>query len=452
MLTRVCLGFALLAATPIWAQLESTPFEIPTQSTDEAQMLTPPPVSGEAYPTAVGSETRSNYLSAGLNVNTAYNDNVLGGGSTTPISDITYSISPTISLDKTTSRQHLTLTYAPGFTFYQHTSALNAANQIVGLNFQYRLSPHVTLTFGDSFQRTSNVFNQLYPLPGGAISGSAQSPPPGVVAPYAERLSNSANIGLSYQISRNGMIGASGAFTESNYPNPDEASGLNNTNSGGGSAFYTQRLSSAQYIGVTYQYLKSQSNPVTAQATPDNAQSDTQTHTLLAFYTIYLNPTLSLSLSSGPQYFDITQSLSLPFRSWAPSAMASIGWQRTQTNVVASYSHTVTGAIGLSGAFTSNSIGGSLSWQISRTWNVGWAASYSSSKSVSPSIFSSSSGGHTVSGTVSVQHSMSEHLKAELGYARLNQSYSGITVISNSPDSNREFISVTYQFTRPLGR
>jgi hypothetical protein len=452
MLTRVCLGFALLAATPIWAQLESTPFEIPTQPSDEAQMLTPPPVSGEAYPTTVGSETRSNYLSAGLNVNTAYNDNVLGGGSTTPVSDVTYSISPTISLDKTTSRQHLTLTYAPGFTFYQHTSALNAANQIVGLNFQYRLSPHITLTFGDSFQRTSNVFNQLYPLPGGAISGSAQSPQPGVVAPYAERLSNSANAGISYQISRNGMIGASGTFTESNYPNPDEASGLNNTNSGGGSAFYTQRLSSAQYIGVTYQYLKSQSNPVTAQATPDNAQSDTQTHTLLAFYTIYLNPTLSLSLSAGPQYFDITQSLSLPFRSWAPSAMASIGWQRSHTNIVASYSHTVTGAIGLSGAFTSNSIGGSLNWQIARTWNVGWAASYSSSKSVSPSIFSSSSGGHTVSGTVSVQHSMSEHFKAELGYARLNQSYSGITLISNSPDSNREFISVTYQFTRPLGR
>jgi hypothetical protein len=451
MLTRVCLGFALLAATPIWAQLESTPFEIPTQPTDEAQMLTPPPVSGEAYPTTVGSETRSNYLAAGLNVNIAYNDNVLGG-STNPISDVTYSISPAISLDKTTLRQHLTLTYAPGFTFYQHTSALNAANQIVGLNFQYRLSPHITFTFSDSFQRTSNVFNQLYPLPGGAIAGSAQSPPLGVVAPYAERLSNLANTGLRYQISRNGMIGVSGTFTESNYPNPAEASGLSNTNSGGGSAFYTQRLSSTQYIGVTYQYLNSQSSPVSAQATPDNAQSGTQTHTLLSFYTIYLNPTLSVSLSGGPQYFDISQSPHPPFRSWAPSGMASVGWQRSHTNAVASYSHTVTGAVGVSGAFVSNSTSASFSWQIARTWNIGWAADYSTSKSVAPLIFSSSSGGHTVSGTVSVQHSISEHLKAELGYARLNQSYSGVEVISNSPDSNREFISVSYQFTRPLGR
>ena len=61
-------------------------------------------------------------------------------------------------------------------------------------------------------------------------------------------------------------------------------------------------------------------------------------------------------------------------------------------------------------------------------------------------------GGHTVSGTVSVQHPMSEHFKAELGYARLHQSYSGIAVISTAPDSNREFISISYQFTRPLGR
>jgi hypothetical protein len=451
MFTCVYLGLVLLTATPVWSQVGVTPFEMPATPTDEAQMLTPPPVSAEGYPTTVGSQMRSNYLAAGLIFNTAYNDNVPVEGSTTPVADVTYSILPTLSLDQTTPRQHLKLTYSPGFTFYQHTSALDAVDQNAALNFQYSLSQHVTITFGDSFQKSSNVFTQLYPLPGGAISGSAQSPPPGVLPPYAERLSNTANAGLSYQFSRNGMIGVSGTVTESNYPNPAEASGLNNTNSGGGSVFYTQRVSGTQYIGLTYQYLRSQSNPVNVQATP-GAQSDTQTHTLLAFYTIYLNPAFSLSLSGGPQYFDITQSPHPPFRSWAPSAMASVGWQRSHTNVVASYSHTVTGNIGLSGAFVSNSTTASLSWQIARTWNVGWAAGYSTSKSVAPSIFSSSSGGHTVSGTVSVQHSMSEHLKAELGYARLNQSYSGVAVISNSPDSNREFISVSYQFTRPLGR
>src|SRR5271170_7581852 len=117
MLTRVYFGLVLLTATPVWSQVEYTPFEMPATPADDAQMLTPPPVSDEAYPTTVGSEMRSNYLAAGLTVNTAYNDNVPGAGNTTPIGDVTYSISPTISLDKTTPRQHLTLTYTPGFTF-----------------------------------------------------------------------------------------------------------------------------------------------------------------------------------------------------------------------------------------------------------------------------------------------------------------------------------------------
>jgi hypothetical protein len=248
------------------------------------------------------------------------------------------------------------------------------------------------------------------------------------------------------------MIGAGGIVTESNYTNPAEASGFYDSNSLGGSVFYSQRLSNTQYIGVTYQYLRSQGNPVNAQTNPVNASTEVQTHTLLPFYTIYLNPTLSLSLSSGPQYFDASQSPSPSVRSWTPSAMASIGWQRSHTNLVASYSRTVTGSVGLPGAFDSNSANASARWQIARTWNVGLAANYSINKNVTPLFSSSNPGGHTVSGTTSVQHSMSEHLKVELGYARLHQSYNDIAVISNAPDSDREFISVSYQFTRPLGR
>ncbi len=205
-------------------------------------------------------------------------------------------------------------------------------------------------------------------------------------------------------------------------------------------------------MGVTYQYLRSQGNPVNAQANPGNTQTEVQTHTLMPFYTIYLNATFSLSLSGGPQYFDAAQSTSSAFRSWAPSAMASIGWQKSHTNLVASYSRTVTGGVGLPGAFNANSANASVGWQIARTWNVGSAASYSINKNVTPSLPSSNPGGHSISGTVSVQHSMSEHLNAELGYARLHQSYNDIALISSAPDSNREFVSISYQLTRPLGR
>jgi len=415
-------------------------------------MQTPPIVSGEAYPTSVGSEMRSNYLGVGFIFNTAYNDNVLGVASTTPIRDFTYSILPTVTLDKTTPRQHLALTYSPGFTFYQHTSALNATDQTAKLNFQYRLSEHTTILLSDSFQKSSSVFNQSYSLSGEAISGSAQSPSTGVVVPYADQLNNTANAVFTYQFARNGMIGVGGVATENKYSNPIEASGLYNSNSFGDSAFYSQRLSSTQYIGVTYQYLNSQGSPVNAQADPVNAQTGVQTHTLLPFYTIYLNPTLSLSLSCGPQYFYAVQSALPAFRSWSPSSTASIGWQKSHTNFVASYSRTITGGVGLPGAFDASSANTSARWQIARTWIVGFGASYSINKNVTPLFALSSPGGHTVAGIASVQHSIGERLKAELGYTRLHQSYSGITIISDIPDSNREYISVSYQLTRPLGR
>jgi hypothetical protein len=446
------LGFVLLMATPVWSQLGLTPFEMPATSINEAPMLTPPPVSAEGYPTVVGSQVRANYLAAGLVFNTAYNDNVIANGTTTPVSDSIYTISPTIALNQSTPRRKLALTYSSGFTFYQHTSALNAANQNAVLNFQYRLSQYTTISLRDSFQRSSNVFDQLYPLSGGAaMSGSLQAPVT-VVVPFAEQFSNTANVGISHQFSSNGMIGANGIFTENNYPDPAEAAGLYNSNSIGGSAFYSHRLSNAQYIGVTYQYLRSQGNPVNAQASPGNAQTEVQTHTLMPFYTIYLNATFSISLSGGPQYFDAGESTSPAFRSWAPSAIASIGWQRSHTNIVASYLRTVTGGVGLPGAFNSNSANASVGWQITRTWTVGSAANYSINKNVTPSLPSSNQGGHSISGTVSVQHLIGEHLNAELGYTRLHQSYSGIALISTAPDSNREFVSVSYQFTRLLGR
>ncbi len=443
MLTRVCLILVLLTATPVWSQ--ATP-------DDETRMLVPPPVSTESYPTTVGDEGRSNYLATGLILNTAYNDNVIPGGTTTPLSDTSYSIWPTITLNLKTPRQQRTLTYSPGFTFYQHTSALNAADQSVSLNFQYRLTQHITISLNESFQKISNVFNQPNPLSGESISGSAQSSSAAVVAPYADQQSNTTNAELSYQFSANRMIGFSGIANQTKYPNPAEATGLYNSNSLGGSAFYTQRVSRTQYVGLTYQFLRSSGTPVDPKANPANTQTEVQTHTLLPFYTIYLTPALSLSVAIGPQYVAAAQVLQPSFHSWTPSASASIGWQRSNTNFVVSYSRTVAGNTGLPGAFTSSSANASLRWQMARTWIAESTGSYANSKNFTPFSSPYAPGGHALSGAVSLEYSMNDHFKAQLGYVRLNQSYSGIAVLSVAPDSNREFISVSYQFTRPLGR
>src|SRR5271163_4548130 len=172
MFIRICLSLILIGAIPVWSQVGTSTTETTTNPSNESQMQTPPPVSGEAYPTAVGSQARSNYLRTGWTTSIAYSDNVLGDVDAKPISDISYSIWPTIAIDKTTSRLRLTSIYSPGFTVYQHTSALNQADQNMTFNLQYRLSPHLTASVQDTLLKSSNVFNQLDPLSRGSISGS----------------------------------------------------------------------------------------------------------------------------------------------------------------------------------------------------------------------------------------------------------------------------------------
>jgi hypothetical protein len=445
MLTRVCLTtIALLVTMPAWSQA------LPTATTgtgipDEYRMPIPPMASGQAFPTTPLSETRSNYLDGGLSFQPAYYDNLLPGNGAHPTSDMSYSIRPTIELDRLTPRLHQAWAYHPGFTIYQKTSARNEADQSASLALQYRLSEHTTVSGQNNFLRSSNVFSQPYSLTGGPISGSPPSSPADVIAPFVDRLTNTANAEVAYQFSMNGMVGAGGTTSMFNYPNQSQSSNLYNSNSRGGSAFYNHRLFGTQYIGITYQYLRILGNPQIGQL-------KIQTHTIFPFYTAFLGHAFSLSLAAGPQYFSYAQSPFPTSQSWTPSVMESVGWQTEHTSLAASYSRSVTGGGGLLGAKSSNSASASVTWRITRTWDVGSTAGYAIYKNASPLSLSPSLGGHSVSGTVTIDHTLSERLRMEVGYQRLHQSYSGIAAITSDPDADREFASISYQFTRPLGR
>jgi hypothetical protein len=450
-----CLGLALLVSLPLWSQEEqrtiaapaaTTPLVSVSRSGDEPdRMLTPPPVSGEAYPLWLGSEERANYLRGGVTFSAAYSDNVLGATSATPVSDLSCSVWPTISLDETTSRLHAALTYAPGFTFYQRTSAYNEADQNLSLDLQYRLSPHVTVSLRDSFQRSSNVFNQPDQGLAGAVSGSAQEANDSVIAPLADRLDNNGNAGITYQFSVNAMIGASGTFTNLHYPDPAEVPGLYDAASRGASAFYSYRLSRQNYIGATYQYqeLLSYPAPVT---------NETQTHGAFLFYTYYPSSRFSFSLFGGPQYYSAGPQYAgaglanVPAaQSWSPAGGASLNWQVQHSSVAVSYLHSVSGGGGLIGAVELDSANASVRQRIARNLSASLAGSYANNGVLAVSAL----GGHSFSGSASLQRQFGQHVNLQVGYTRLHQNYS---FFAANPDTNREWISISYQFARPLGR
>jgi hypothetical protein len=346
---------------------------------------------------------------------------------------------------------HSVLTYSPGFTVYQQTSYLNAASQNASIDLHYRLSPHVTLSAKDSFQKSSSIFNQPDFTSADAVSGGAQEANFSVIAPVADMLRNSGNVGLTYQFSMNAMIGASGTFSNLHYPNPSQVPGLYDSSSQGGSAFYSHRISKMHYLGATYQYQRLVSNPTAGL-------SETQTHAIFAFYTLYPSSRLSISLFGGPQYSDTVQPAFTPFqvqaaavKTWTPAAGGSLSWQGRLNTFAMSCSHIISGGGGLIGAVHMDSANMSLSQRMARTLNASVSAGYAQNDVIG-SFQPGSFDGHTLSGTVSLQKQFHQYVNLQVGYTRLHQDYSDVAALSQIPNTNREFISLSYQFSRPLGR
>jgi len=445
MLVRILMAIMLLA-TSVWAQVDSAGAASGAAGAggSGSAMLTPAPVNGAGYAMDFTSETRANYLRGGLMFSSAYDTEATIGANGQAVSEASYSVFPTISLDQTRSRFHWVFNYGPGFTFYQKTSALNQADQNLGTNLSYRLSPHVTLSLRDTLLKTSNVLNQPNQDFAQPVSGSVSVPNQSVIAPLADVLTNTANASLTYQFSPNGTIGASGTFANLHYSNQSQVAGLGDSSSRTGSAFYNHRLSKMHYVGVTYQYQD-------FLAYPTIGTSETTAHSVFLFYTLYLKSTVSISLYGGPQYSQ-TQQLGLPTTNgWSPAGGASMGWQGRLTSLAFSASRAINDSGGLAGAVQAISTNASLRRQISRNLSASVGGNYADNNMLDPlSTFNTS--GHTISGNASVQRQVGEHFNLQLQYMHLHQSYHDVAVLSAVPDRDRVAINISYQFSRPLGR
>ena len=449
------LAIVLLSGRTLWSQAASETLTAENDSDVSSdsmgdRMQVPPPVSGQDYSTTTISEDRSNFIRGALTFTGAYTDNASGNVAGRPVNDAGYSIAPSISLDEKTSRMHATFTYAPGFTFYQRDSGLNEADHNASIDFQYRLSPHVTFSARDTIQKSSSVFNRpdLTGLQG--VSSGPTGANFSIIAPIADRLTNLGSVGLNYQFSMNGMLGVSGNFSNLHYPNPSEVPGLFDSSSTAFSAFHSLRLSKMHYIGVTYEYQRLLAYPV-------NGTSETQTNALLFFYTLYPREKFSISFFGGPQHSDTTQPalppLNIQFpaqKAWTPAAGVSMSWQGRVSNIALSFSHEISGGGGLNGAVKMDAASANFRRQISKTLTGSVGVAYTKNDVLQSSL-APSSNGHTVSAAASLQRQFRQ-FNAGLGYTRLQQSYSGVAVISAAPDTNREYVSVSYQFSRPLGR
>lgn len=458
------LGLILLLAAPLWSQANNPPPPVPAmvgfdhssapaennREIPDDRMLIPPPVSGEAFPTVSSSEEHFNYLRYGVSFTSSYTDNALGPMNGHPVSDVSNSVAPMVALDESNTRSHLVLTYAPGFTFYQHTSELNQADQNAVIAWQYRLSPHVTVDARDGFQKSSNVFNQPDFGSAETVSGGSLGANGSVIAPIADRLSNTGQADITYQFGRNSMVGMGGMFSNLHYPNPAQVPGLYDGAAQSGSAFYAFRVGS-HYLGATYEYQRLVSYPT-------EGMSETQTHAAFLFYSYHPASRLSVSFFGGPQHAITVQPAMPPLlqvppalREWTPAGGASLNWQGRRSNFAVAYSHRIAESGGLMGAVHMDSATAFLGQQITRNLSASLNGGYVQNNVIGTAL-SGIDSGHSIFGTVSALQQLGQHLSLQLGYTRLRQDYNNVAVLSSTPNTNREFVSFAYQFSRPLGR
>jgi hypothetical protein len=447
MVTRIFFFSALLVAAPAWPQATDAS-GASAGDASSTQMPMPPPVSAVGFPTAGGAEQRANYLSGSVMVSGGYITNLYPGAGAASINDGVYQVQPTLTADHSTDRSHASFSYAPSFSFYDPSNSLDTVNQSGATAFQYRLSPHSNFLAGDTVTKTSDTWTQ--PLSSGSVSGGLPSVTPGIVVPFAPQVSNSAYAQVGWQFSLNDMVGAGGVTTLVSYSQSSGlATGLYNSVSHGGSGFYTHRVNDRQYIGATYQYSEVAAKPAAANGV---AEADLDADNVLGFYTAYLRPALSLSLGGGAQHYRLTQGSAANLRGWAPSALASLGWQGLHTSFALNYSRVNTEGAGIIGVYSSNSAAVSGSWQPSRNWTMGLGGNYSALTTESRSSAGSISGGHTLSGSASVGRRLSEKFSLAVQYQRLHQNFPGVIAISSDPNSSRVSASITCHFSRPLGR
>jgi hypothetical protein len=179
---------------------------------------------------------------------------------------------------------------------------------------------------------------------------------------------------------------------------------------------------------------------------------------MLLFYTLRPSTRFSISVFGGPQYADIGPQFSLgastpspASSSWNPEAGASLSWQGHASNVAVSYAHMISSSGGLIGAVRQDIASASIGQQLSKSLNASVGGMYAQNDILGASSLAGNNG-HTISGTASLQQQVGQHLNVQLGYTRLHQVYSGVAVLAGTSDTNREFVALSYQFSKALGR
>ncbi len=398
---------------------------------------------------------RTNYLDGGINVGTTFDDNALST-ETDHVSNFNYSVMPHIALRQTRNRAGWRINYAAGFVASERYSSLNQGTHKLDFESAYRVSPHVTFTLRDHFAMTTGFFDQLNQGADSPAGTVLQRPNLSVVTPLAKQTANLGTGLLTYQFSSNSEIGASGTSYLSRFHDAQGGASLVDTDSQEAEAFYNHRVFARDSIGVTYRFQR---------FTFSSLANDSLVHSVLATYTWRPQSHVAVSFFAGPQYRDSSsqfiqqtvtpQSITLAWipesrNSWSTAAGSSFSWNGERASFLADATRTINDGGGLLGAVELTSADAAMRWQLTRAYSAQVGVTYGRNRALIDSSAPYSSVNSTI-GSISVSRRFGSSLGFTAGYARAHQTQDSVSA-TNLVNNNRAWVSLSYDFSRPIGR
>jgi hypothetical protein len=235
-----------------------------------------------------------------------------------------------------------------------------------------------------------------------------------------------------------------------NYSNIGTGSGLAllDTQTESGDFFYKHRVWPNQWIGFTYSYQRLSFN---------GGNELTNSHTGLLFYTLNVKPHISLSLFGGADHADtegqlqIFESLSVPIsqHQWSPSGGMTFGWTGEHTAVTTTLSRRIDNGGGLLGTVSRYSGNFQVRRQFRPTWTGTLGFAYDDDRSIDALV---NTAYRTWAGTAGLQHDIGKNFALGLSYSRAYQTFGQLLNTELFPDHNRASVTLSYFFSRPLGR
>lgn len=427
------------------------PFGMRAQTLDPIfptdQPISPPPILNGQGPSLVfqSEKTPRNSVSGGMSFTDVFTDNMYMSSTNTE-STFSYLLQPYVRVAQSSPRLNWDASFAAGFYFYQKSGNENEWSKSVDADLSYRLTERWNLRLSDTFSDTSGLFSASNPVTTTSGIGVVEQSNNSVVLPPVQRtVGNTTLAELSHQFSPDSQAGVRGTYSLFNYPgsSTDSTSGpLYDSRTYSGEAFYNQRLSLQQWLGVSLRVQQIATEP---------SVGHTDTASLLLYYGIQLRPSMTLSFFAGPEYYDTppvpaatTNEALFYGHQWTPALGATFNWQGENTSFVAEYSRQVSDGGGLYSAVTLQQENASFRSQLTERQAVTLAFAYSQND---PLGAGQSFNG--LSASVSLEHLLTRSLALRLGYARQRQEFPSN---QNTASTNLAWVSISYNFIHAFGR